>query len=119
MRGLNCNFTIKDGKFSLSEGTDRATDAIWMYSIFDKNRVYVPNYGANLVSLLQKPIGILVSNRTILLGTLKKGITKYVPNVVLKNIDMGYTKTNRKHLYLKVEYSIKGEEDKPTEVIFI
>lgn len=120
MTGLNSNIILTNGRFTLSKGPDRARDALWFYSIFDRMRVYYSDYGASFVSLLQKPSSVLVANRTILLGILRSGIIKYVPNVTIKNIDMGYLYNNRKQLNLLLEYDVVGEKTTTeSEVIFI
>lgn len=120
MRGLPCKFSIKNGKFTLSEGTEKSRDAIWFYCIFDKFRVYTSDFGANFVSLTQKPVAYLISNKTIILGALKKGIQKYVPNVKVKNIDIGYTSADRRHFSMKIEYdSVQENKTKIQDVTFV
>lgn len=114
MKGLPCRFYIKNGKFALTEGVEKSRDSIWFYCIFDKFRVYTSDFGANFVSLAQKPVTYLFENRTIILSTLRRGIQKYVPNVDVKDIDLGYMSTNRRDYSLMIEYS-SVQEDK-TEI---
>lgn len=114
MKGLSCRFHIKNGKFALTDGVEKSRDGIWFYCIFDKFRVYTSDFGANFVSLVQKPVSYLLDNKTIILGSLKKGIQKYVPGVTVRNIDIGYTAQNRRDYTMMVEYN--SVQDNKTEI---
>lgn len=120
MRGLPCRFNLKDGRFVLIEGIEKSRDSIWFYCIFDKFRVYTSDFGANFVSLVQKPIAYLITNRTIILGSLKKGIQKYVPNVTVRNIDIGYTSKDRRNYSMMIEYnSVQENKTDVQDVTFV
>lgn len=114
MKGLPSRFTLQDGKFVLTQGIEKSRDSIWFYCTFDKFRIYVSDFGANFISLVQKPIGTLIMNRTLILGKLKQGIQKYCPTVTIKNLDIGYMSRNRREYSLMVEYT-STQEDK-TEI---
>lgn len=120
MKGLPCRFLIKDGKFQLTNGVEKSRDNIWFYCIFDKFRVYTSDFGANFQTLIQRPIAYLIMNRTIILGTLKKGIQKYVPNVSVNNIDIGYLDNDRKNYSMLIEYnSIQDDKTTVQDVTFV
>lgn len=120
MKGLPCRFYIRSGRFILTEGIEKARDNIWFYCIFDKFRVYSSDFGANFISLVQKPIAYLIMNKTIILGSLKKGIQKYVPNVNVRGIDIGYTSKDRRTYSMKIEYdSVQENKTKIHDVTFI
>ena len=120
MKGLASNFRLKDGKFVLTNGVEKSRDAIWFYCVFNKFRVYTSDFGANFVSLTQKPIAYLITNKTIILGTLKKGIQKYIPNVKVKDIDIGYTSMDRKTYTMKIVYdSVQENKTKIQDVTFV
>lgn len=120
MRGLPCRFYIKNGKFALAEGIEKSRDNIWFYCVFDKFRVYTSDFGANFVSLVQKPIAYLIMNKTIILGSLKKGIQKYVPNVTVNNIDIGYTSKDRRNYTMMIEYnSVQENKTEIKDVTFV
>lgn len=120
MKGLPCGFTLKNGRFVLVEGVEKSRDNIWFYCVFDKFRVYTSDFGANFVSLVQKPIAYIFMNKTIILGSLKKGIQKYVPNVKVKDIDIGYTSANRREYTLKIEYdSVQEDKTRIQDVTFV
>lgn len=120
MKGLPCRFYLKNGKFALVEGVEKARDGIWFYCIFDKFRVYTSDFGANFVSLVQKPIAYILMNKTIILGSLKKGIRKYVPNVTVRGIDIGYTSNDRRNYSMKIEYdSVQEDKTKVQDVTFV
>lgn len=119
-KGLPSRFYLRKGKFVLTEGIEKSRDNIWFYCVFDKFRIYTSDFGANFISLVQKPVSYLVTNQTVLLTNLKKGIQKYVPNVTIKNIDVGYFPNDRKHYSLLIEYN-SVQEDKTTiqDVTFV
>ncbi len=120
MKGLSCRFQIKNGKFTLTDGIEKSRDNIWFYCIFDKFRVYTSDFGANFVSLVQKPIAYIVTNKTIILGSLKKGIQRYIPNVRVKNIDIGYTSNARRNYSMMIEYdSVQEDKTKVHDVTFV
>ena len=120
MKGLPSRFLIRNGKFVLSEGVEKSRDSIWFYCIFDKFRVYSSDFGADFVSLVQKPIGYLIMNKTVILGSLKRGIQKYVPNVKVRNIDIGYVSKERKNCTMMIEYnSIQENKTEVHDVTFV
>ena len=120
MRGLTSRFNLQNGRFTLSEGIEKSRDSIWFYCIFDKFRVYCSDFGANFVSLTQKPSSYLVLNRTIILGVLQKGIQKYVPNVSVNSIDIGYVSNNRKEYTMMIEYdSVQENKTQIQDVMFV
>ena len=105
MKGLNCNFQLSNGRFVLNEGVEKSRDAIWFYGIFDKFRVYTSDFGANFVSLVQKPISTLLLTKTLLIGKIKKEIEDFVPSVRVKNVDIGYIGKEREDVKVLIEYS--------------
>ncbi len=120
MRGLNTDLPLVNGKISLSEGAVRGRDAMYFYCSFDRNRIYTPNFGANFITLVQRPVSYVVSNKVILLGTLQRGIKKYVPSVKVKDIDVGYVGSDRKNLTLRISYEVLNEDNTLTsDVIFV
>ena len=110
MKGLPSKFYLTKGRFTLIGGAEKASDNIWFYCIFDKIRVYCRDFGGNFISLVQKPISYLVTNKTIYLGTLQRGIRKYVPNVAVNSIDIGYIGNERTNYNIKIDYSAKRED---------
>lgn len=121
MIGLPCRFAIVKGKFQLSGGSQKVADDIWFYAIYDRFRAYTSDYGANFVQLVQKPVSSLLRNKTIILGTLQKGIEKYVPQATIRSIDVGYLASNRQEYILQVRYSAKTNEPKTVteDVVFV
>lgn len=120
MKGLESRFTLQQGKFVLTEGIQKSRDAIWFYCIFDKYRVYTSDFGARLHILLEKPISYLNANRTILLGRLSTGIAQYVPSVVVRSLDFGFTSQNKKSVSLRVDYdSVTEDKVKINDVTFV
>lgn len=120
MKGLPSRFYLKNGRFVLTEGVEKSRDNIWFYCIYDKFRIYCSDFGANFVSLVQKPVAYLVMNKTLILGNLQKGIQKYVPNVKVNNIDIGYASKDRKEFVVKIDYN-SVQENKTTinDVTFV
>jgi len=119
-KGLTTQVNVVNGRFLLADGVEKARDGIRFYTIFDKFRVYVSDFGSNFVSLLQKPASYVQANSTILLGVYRKGIEKYVPDVSINTIDIGYLKSDRKTHVMKIDYSVKEEDKTVThDVIFV
>ena len=120
MTGLNTDIPLKGGRFQLKDGVERSRNAIWFYCMFDKIRVYFPNFGGNFLALQQKPVSYIISNAPILLNQLKLGIQKYVPSVIVKDLDVGYISADKKEYSVKIEYTSKTD-DKQTikDVTFV
>lgn len=119
-KGLPSRFTLEKGKFSLKSGIEKSRDNIWFYCVFDKFRIYSSDFGANFLSLVQKPISYLLINKTVILGSLMKGIQKFCPDVMVKNLDIGYTSHDRRNLSLLVEYdSVQEDNTKVQDVTFV
>lgn len=119
-KGLPSRFYLNEGRFVLTDGIEKSRDNIWFYCIFDKFRVYTSDFGANFVSLMQKPVSYIIINRTIILGALKKGIQKYVPNVTVKTIDIGYTSKDRRNYSMLIEYnSVQENKTEIQDVTFV
>lgn len=124
MKGLTTNFNIQNGRFSLSSGIEKTRDDVNFYCGFDKSRTYLSDYGRNSVSLLhsltQKPISYIQSNSTLLLGMLQKELQRYVPNIKVKDIDLGYFPENRRQFLIKIEYtSVQEDKSEIDDVIFV
>ena len=124
MKGLATNFTIQEGKFSLSSGVEKTRDSVNFYCGFDKSRTYLSDYGKNSVSLLhslmQKPISYIQRNSTLILGMLQKELQRYVPNIKVKDIDLGYFPENRRQYLVKIEYtSIQEDKSEIDDVTFV
>ena len=115
MKGLPSRFYLQNGKFKLVDGVEKSRDNIWFYCIFDKFRVYSSDFGADFVSLVQKPISSIVLNKTLILGKLKRGIQKYVPNVSVKAIDIGRLPNERRSYTMLIEYTSKQENNVETQ----
>ena len=104
----------------MTDGVEKSRDNIWFYCVFDKFRAYTSDFGANFVSLVQKPTSYIIMNRTLILGALKKGIHKFVPNVRVKNVDVGYTSKDRTSYSVMVEYeTIQEDKTKLQDVTFV
>lgn len=110
MKGLQPRFYLNNGRFALTDGVEKAKDSIWFYCVFDKFRVYCSDFGANFLSLSQKPISYLQMNKTIILRRLKSGMKKYVPTVTVNDIDIGYLNKDRKQYSMMIDFSTKKED---------
>ena len=124
MTGLATNFRIQNGRFSLSSGIEKARDSVNFYCGFDKSRIYLSDYGKNSVfllhSLMQKPISYIQRNSTLILGMLQKELQRYVPNIKVKDIDLGYFPENRRQFLVKIEYtSIQEDKSEIDDVTFV
>lgn len=109
MKGLSSRFNIVDGKFQLTDGIEKSKDNIWFYCIFNKIRTYFEDFGGNFLSLTQKPVSMIRQNKVFIIGNLQNGIEKYVGNVEVTSIDMGFI--NRKDMVMVVEFKGLDEEN--------
>ena len=111
MKGLTTNIKLHEGKFQLVGGKEKARDNIRFFCIFDKFRVYTSDFGGNFVSLAQKPVSYLILNKTLIIGSLKKKMKKFLPNINVDEIDIGYMSNNRKEYSMQIGYSVKLENN--------
>ena len=124
MTGLATNFNLQNGKFSLSSGVEKTRDDVNFYCGFTKSRTYLSDYAKNSISLLHslvhKPTSYIQSNSTLILGMLQKRLQKYVPNIKVKDIDLGYFPENRRQYLVKIEYtSIQEDKSETDDVTFV
>lgn len=120
LRGLTSRFLLEGGKFQLLSGVSKSKDSIWFYCVFDLFRIYSSDFGAKFVNFLQKPASFFITNRTLIIGNLQKGIGKYVPGVTVKTIDVGYFGNDRTDYHLKIEYtSLDENKNKVENVTFV
>lgn len=110
-KGLSCRFTLSEGKFLLTEGTEKVQDNLWFYCIYDRFRVYFSDFFSGFSLLQQKPVGYLITNQTLILGRIKKGINRYVPGVTVDSIDVGYAGSDRKEYHLRISYTLNREDN--------
>ena len=119
MKGLQTDFRLHNGAFLLTEGSEKAADALKFFTLFNKFRVYVSDFGSNFISLLQKPTSYIQANGTILLSVYKNGVKKYVPSVEINSLDIGYLNNDRKNHVIQINYSLTEGKTKAPNVIFI
>lgn len=120
MKGLQTNFELKNGAFLLTEGVEKSRNNIWFFCIFNTFRVYCSDFGGHFLRLQQKPVSYIIENATIILGNLRKGIIRYVPNVQVRNIDIGYLSEDRKQYSVMIEYnSVLEDKTEINDVTFV
>jgi phage baseplate assembly protein W len=120
MKGLSTRFNLDNGKFQLSTGVEKSTDSIWFFSVFDRKRIYLPDFGGNFNNLIQKPTSFLVVSKSIIQNNIKTGVEKYVPSVELLSVDIGIFPTDRTTTVVKLEYvSVDDTNNKVKSVIFV
>jgi len=115
MEGLSCRFKLTGGKFQLTQGVEKSKDDVWFYCVFDKVRTYLSDYGGNFPLLVQRPTSMLIQNKVFIFGNLQKGIEKYVNNVAVKWLDIGYAPKDRKSYILVVSFLTKDNSNNPQE----
>jgi hypothetical protein len=67
-------------------------------------RVYFQDFVPDVLWLLQKPVSMLNIYRTIILGGLVTIFQKYLVNLQVQNIGIGYSYTDRKTYSLDITY---------------
>lgn len=113
MKGLSCRFKLEKGKFQLSQGVDKCKDDVWFYCVYNKVRTYFSDYGGQFSSLIQRPTSMLIQNKIFIFGNLQKGIEQNVNNVVVKDLDIGYTPRDRKSYILVVSFTTIDDNNNP------
>ena len=69
---------------------------------------------------MHKPISYIHRNSTLILGMLQKELQRYVPNIKVKDIDLGYFPENRRQFLVKIEYtSIQEDKSEIDDVTFV
>lgn len=111
MKGLTCDFTLEKGKFHMFSGSEKTRSSIWFLINFDKIYPYDTSFSASLLSLLQKPVSYMLTNRTLILNNIQRKVEKYVPSVKVNRIDIGYSNNDRTKYVVQVGYTSKGEDN--------
>lgn len=117
--GLATRFSIQNGRFALTSGSDKAADNLWFLMLFDKLRVYMPQFNPGTDALIQKPTSYLIQYKTIILGRITKLIGRYIPDLKVKQADIIYGFSERKEFALFVDYDYKDPGDGAVTVVFI
>lgn len=119
MTGINTSIPLENGRFSFSKDSAKSSDAIRFYLTFDRHRPYCSRFGANLLNLLQKPVGYVIMNQTVLLETIRKGVAEFVPSSTVEDMDV-LTDRDRKGMHLFLTYSTVNENSQTTmEALFV
>lgn len=115
--GLPTDFELLNGSFLLTSDVSKARDSIWFFCNFNKIRIYLSDFGADFVSLSQKPIGVIIMNSTIILGIIKQGMAKYIPSVKVDSIDLGYVDNDRTQITGQINYTVVVKGSNQTKAV--
>lgn len=120
--GLSFRFTLKKGALSFTSGEQKVVDNLFFFMQFGKNsRIYLRDFTPDADWLLQKPISTITLLKGLFLGQLRTRIVKYIPEIVVKKLDVVYDRNNEPKKY-GVEFSYKyqsNEQQLSQTVIFI
>jgi hypothetical protein len=93
MKGLSHRFTLSNGSFALTSGAEKAKDNLSFFSFFTSiSKIYDQDFNTGMLFLIQKPISAIETYKNLILGRLKLNILKYVPNIVIDDISLQYSK---------------------------
>lgn len=116
--GLSWNMKLEEGKVVLSGGADKARDNMLFLLNFNYiRRIYLRGFTPNLEWLLQKPTSLLIQLKALILGNLKSKVNTYVPTVIMRGIDVDYSRARKMYL-IGVRYNFNEELDaEPQDVV--
>lgn len=111
-KGLSHNFALKNGGFQLTEGSGKVKDCFQFFMFFDHTvRIYYDDYQPKLLWLIQKPGSQIDTYKTLILGRLKKVLTRYVFNMQLTTVDLKQLRASgEKTLEINIEYVYTGKQ---------
>lgn len=116
--GLSHKFTLKDGKFLLTGGTEKADSNLsFMLHFIGWFRTYYNDFVPDILWLLQKPTSIIDSAKNIILARFLRAASKYLTFINIEKIDLSNTAQNRKHYRFVFQYTYKLDTPKKVKAV--
>lgn len=114
LAGLSHKFTLKDGRLQFTTNTQKATDDLHFFLGFiGWFRVYSEDFPPDVLWLIQKPVSLLTSVKTLLIGRLLNAVRKYLPVIQVNSCNFTNNQ-ERKVWVLGIEFAYVRE---PEEVV--
>jgi hypothetical protein len=96
--GLSYKFQIKNGKFEMTGGGQKASDNVSLVMNYTFLRMnYYPDFNPGTAWLIQKPVSYLFSFRTLILARVKASIEKYVIDTKVNGMNIVQVNQDRKN----------------------
>lgn len=107
--GLPSKFVLSaSGGFLLTGGTEKVNDNVHMILAFNGFfRIYAQDFVPALMILIQKPVSVILSLKTLILSRLLKTFSKYVEYAQVSSISLVYENDARKKIGIALEYTYK------------
>jgi hypothetical protein len=108
--GLPYDFRLKDGKFELTGGTEKAEKNMFMWLNFmGWFRVYFEDFVPDILRLLQKPASFLEAAKVLLLGRLQDSAITYLPDIDIQEMNIEKLSGSRKDYVIGMKFAYKLE----------
>lgn len=105
-KGLSQKFQLTSGRFTFTEGADKAKDnlSFFMSFIFVR-RIYMTAFNPDIGWIVQKPASMVLSLKTLLLGNLQKKIVTYIPDIKVESMDTLFDRANKEYaVFIRYKY---------------
>lgn len=110
--GLATSFTLENGKFKLTGGTEKVDDSmLFMLRFFLWFRLMVPDFVPNVHWILQKNTSVINRFKNVLRLQVQRAFTRNCPWAEIKGVDMPIDMRDRKKIYLDIDYKYKLDKE--------
>jgi len=112
-KGLSYDVPIVNGRFLLDSGVEKVDKNVLMFLDFTGySRTYSEDFTIDLGWFIQKNTHIAKLYKVAVLGRIQSALKKYLPYVLLKNIDLTYDKESRKEIGVLIDYQTEFAPDR-------
>lgn len=115
--GLAFKKIILDGKFVFTSNKEKVDNDIDLLFSFAGNRVYLPDYGADFSTLLQRTSAYFFQYRPLLLGQLRQKMEKQLPAEVYVDNLVGKYYREDKAIAIDIFYGTTDESIEQTKTV--
>lgn len=110
--GLTFVFTLREGKFSFIQGSDKKRMDLLFFMGFDfTRRIYRPDFKPGLSWVIQKPMSYINNVQVLLMGNLKNKILSFIENIEVKSLQVGKSRAEKTY-FLALDYSYSEDVKK-------
>lgn len=112
-KGLSHRFSLKNGRFVLTEGSTKVKDNYHFFMTFDTvSRIYYSDFQPKLLWLIQKPSSTVNTLKGIILGRMKKVLLKYIIDAQIRSIELQQFRAGgEKGIEIKIDYIYTGKDN--------
>ena len=110
--------TVRNSKFELFGVSKKANDNItMMLGFIGWFRLYYQDFVPEVLDLLQKPTSLVHNMKSIIIGKMKKVVTKYISEINVTGVSMIYDYRDRKLFTITLDYGFNLEEEENFTVV--